>query len=678
MDLTTPVSKAGRAYALFATRAEKLGINILEDLLFHFPHRYDDFSVSAPISRVQIGNTATIRGVIQESKTEYTKKNFKIQKVTIEDNSGTIQCIWFNQPYIPQVLKKSDTVSIVGRVDFFGNKKVVMVKDYEKLLSLDARGFHTQGYVPVYPETRGLTSKWIRNRVKELLDSHKFTEYLPEEILKKYAFLSFDQALRLIHFPPSLQDAEKARKRLSFDELFLTQLQATQRRAEWQQKISTHPFEITKHQKKVDSFIASLPFQLTTSQQKAVQEIVSDISKTQPMNRLLEGDVGSGKTIVATIIIYVAYLNGFESALMAPTQILAEQHHKTISSLLTPLGISVGFVSGGKKPNTKHPQQSFDVMIGTHAILNEKLVFNKLGLVVIDEQQRFGVEQRAMLRNKGTAPHFLTMTATPIPRTVFLTMYGDLDVSFLTDMPHGRKKVKTWVVPEVKRDSAYAWIEQQLSKSKNRDQAFIVCPFIEESENATTVKAALKEYERLSKDVFPHLKLGLLHGKMKAKEKDDVLQEFKNGEINILVSTPVVEVGIDIPNATIMLIEAADRFGLAQLHQLRGRVGRNDRQAYCLLFSDSESFPSIKRLKNLESIYNGAELAEIDMKLRGPGDLYGVMQHGVPKLKIASFSDFDLIDKSKQEAQSIFPNLSKYPNLLDKLSSQITLNISPD
>jgi ATP-dependent DNA helicase RecG len=357
---------------------------------------------------------------------------------------------------------------------------------------------------------------------------------------------------------------------------------------------------------------------------------------------------------------------------MAPTEILANQHFETLKKLFSPFKVKVELLTG----STKKIDDKFDILIGTHALVYKKAKFKKLGLIVIDEQQRFGVEQRGILRAKGDNPHLLTMTATPIPRTVALTMYGDLDLSILDEMPKERLRVKTWLVPPVKRNGAYNWIEKQIIESK--DQVFIVCPFIEESESMLTVKAATKEFERLKKEVFPKLKLGLLHGKMKAKEKDEILNKFREGKIDILVSTPVVEVGIDIKNASVMLIEEAERFGLAQLHQLRGRVGRGTKQSYCLLFTESKNEQTLERLKALETIYSGAVLAELDLKLRGPGQIYGTSQHGVPQLKVASFSDFDLIEKTKKEAEKIYPEIDKYKELKQKIEELSSSQVSPD
>jgi ATP-dependent DNA helicase RecG len=459
---------------------------------------------------------------------------------------------------------------------------------------------------------------------------------------------------------------------LSFDELFLLQLTAMERKLNWNKNLISNAFEVEKFRSKIDEFLAKLPFTLTGAQKRVIEEIFRDLAKTKPMNRLFEGDVGSGKTVVSAIAMFLSYLNGFQSVLMAPTEILAEQHYKTISQLLESFRIKVGFATGNKKIKIN----DFDVLVGTHAVLSERINFDKLGLVVIDEQQRFGVEQRALIRSKGKNPHLLTMTATPIPRTIALTLYGDLDLSILDEMPHGRKIIKTWLVPPEKRTNAYSWIEKQIKETKS--QVFIVCPFIEESETMQTVKAASKEFENLQKNVFKNLKLGLLHGKMKSKEKEEVLGKFRDGKIDILVATPVVEVGIDIPNATIIVIEASERFGLAQLHQLRGRVGRGDKQSYCLLFTDSKSPQTIERLKAMEKHNIGAELAELDLRLRGPGEIYGTQQHGRKMLKIASFSDFDLIQKVRKEAEEIFPNLKSYPRLSEKLKTINLKKVSPD
>lgn len=695
MDLKTPIRDAGRIYKMYASRLEKLGINTFEDFIFHIPFRYEDYSLISKIAQVQPGETVTIQGKVLEIKNEYTRRYKKLQKAKVEDETGVIDVIWFNQPFLVKNIKKEDQISLSGKVSEYSQKLVLEAPDYELITpnhaepNAEPRGIHTGRLVPIYPETKGVSSKWLRRQVYKILNKRQFDDYLPSFIINENNFLNLNSAIRQIHFPDNHELSDKARYRLAFDELFLMQLAALKRRNEWEKNLAGHSFSIAKFKKNIEEFWAKLPFELTNSQKKAVREIFADLAAKKPMNRLLEGEVGSGKTVVSAIAMYLAFLNGYQSVLMAPTEILAQQHYKTISNLLKPLGVKIDLVTGSRKYkveniknkkekilNTKYLIPDTNILIGTHALLNDKIKLNKLALVVIDEQQRFGVEQRAIIRKRGQNPHLLTMTATPIPRTIALTMYGDLDLSYLDEMPIGRKKVKTWLVPLQKRDDAYQWIISQLSSSNS--QLFIICPFIEPSETMQTVKAATKEFERLKNEVFKEFKLGLLHGKLKSKEKDLVLQKFRNRGFEILVATPVVEVGIDIPNATIIVIEAAERFGLAQLHQLRGRVGRAELQSYCLLFTESKSGQTIKRLKAMETMHVGAQLSELDLKLRGPGEMYGTMQHGVTHLKVASFSNFSLIEKAKNEAQKTFPKLKAYPKLEEKLKEITIKTISPD
>jgi len=690
MDLKTPIKNLGGIYKRYCRALEKLNIITFGDFLYHIPSRYEDYSIISKIDKVQEGEIVTIQGIVTDIKNEYTKRYKKIQKAIVEDDTGKIEVVWFNQPFLVKNIKKEDKISLSGRVNRYFNKNIMESPEYEvarNTTNFDANNhelIHTGRLVPVYPQTRGVSSKWIRRQVYKIIQEHKqnLFEYIPDSILKDANLTGLFWAFDQIHFPEIYENIDKARNRLAFDELFLIQLAARKRRVDWEKNLIGHPFSISKYKNKIEEFWSKLPFELTNAQKKAVKEIYKDIASNKPMNRLLEGDVGSGKTVVSAIAMYLAFLNGFQAVLMAPTEILANQHFKTISDLLTPLGVNVELVTGSRKLSILNSQ--FSILIGTHAVLSDKIKFDKLGLVVIDEQQRFGVEQRAIVKKKGNNPHLLVMTATPIPRTVALTMYGDLDLSYLDEMPIGRKKVKTWLVPKEKRQKAYEWIKSQLSRPKDdqplaeTSQAFVICPFIEESENMQTVKAATKEYEKLKKEIFKNIKIGLLHGKLKAKEKNDVLQKFKEKAFDILVATPVVEVGIDIPNATIIVIEASERFGLSQLHQLRGRVGRGDKQSYCLLFTETTNTQTVGRLKSMERIYNGTELAELDLKLRGPGDIYGTVQHGIPNLKIASFSDFVLIEKTKKEAEKIFPNLSKYPLLVEKLKSITVKNVSPD
>ncbi|MBI2430453.1 MAG: ATP-dependent DNA helicase RecG [Candidatus Levybacteria bacterium] len=671
MDLQTPISNAGRFYKMYAHRLEKLGIITLEDFLYHIPSRYENYSLISRINELQAGEIVTIQATVTEIKNEFTKNGKRLQKAKVEDGTGEIDVIWFNQPFLINVIRKGDLLSLSGKVDWFSRRLVLQSPEYETIND-DSPTIHTGRFVPIYPETKGVSSKWLRRQIYKTLQEYRqnLLEYIPDSIIQRNNFYAFSEAIEKAHFPKNLEEARKARERLAFDELFLLQLAALKRRSIWEKQLVGHHFTITTFQKQIEEFWEKLPFELTNAQKKAVKDIFADLASKKPMNRLLEGDVGSGKTVVSAIAMYIAHLNGFQSVLMAPTEILVLQHYQTISKLLEPFGVKVGLRTGAHKG-----KDEADILVGTHAVLSDEINFKKLGLVVIDEQQRFGVEQRSIIRQKGKNPHLLTMTATPIPRTVALTLYGDLDLSYLDEMPKGRKKIKTWLVRSEKRESAYEWIKKQI---ENGDQVFIICPFIEESETMQTIKAAQKEYQRLQKEVFPNLKLGLLHGRLKAKEKDGVLQKFRDKELDILVATPVVEVGIDIPNATIILIEASERFGLAQLHQLRGRVGRGEKQSYCLLFTEIKNSQTIERIRAMETMHVGAELAEFDLRLRGPGELYGTMQHGVKQLKIASFSDFPLIEKTRREAEKIFPKLSDYPYLWKKLKYLTTKEVSPD
>ncbi len=680
MDIHTEVVSLDRTYKLQAKKLEKLGIKTIRDLLYHIPSRYEETQHIFPIGSIQVGESVTTRGTITLLKNEYRSRRFTMQKIVIEDATGNIECRFFNQPYLVKSLHEGDFFSVHGTVAQYGKKICIDVKDYEVLQGPSDTGIHTGRLTPIYPLTYGLSSKWLRNKTFDMIYKRELelSEFLPEALLLSNNLPELKSAIQQVHFPTSFDDVAKSRERLSYDELFLVQLGALQRRALWQKKEKAPALTVLKHKDKIDTFIKSLPFVLTSSQEKAIQDLFSDMTSEIPMNRLLEGDVGSGKTVVAAAALYATTLNGYQGVLMAPTEILANQHFTAISNMLEKFGVSVGLFTGSKKMKSDKP---FDIFIGTHALLNQKIQMENVGLVVIDEQQRFGVEQRGILRTKGKSPHFLTMTATPIPRTVFLTLYGDLSLSLLSEMPKGRVRVKTWLVPNEKRDKGYEWIKEKIlevDEQGNRNQVFIICPFIEESESATTVKAATKEFERLSKDVFKDFKVGILHGKMKAREKDAILKEFADGKLDVLVATPVVEVGIDIPHATIMVIEAAERFGLSQLHQLRGRVGRRTRESFCLLYTESPSDKTRERLKSLESIYIGAELAELDLKLRGPGDMYGTAQHGAKMLKIASLSDFELIEKTKKDAEKVFKDIKKHPELLKKALDETTHKILPD
>jgi len=660
LKLADPVEKLPFVGPVFVKRLEKLKIQTLEDLINHFPFRYDDFSLVSLISRLQPGETVTIRAKIDSVKNEYTKSGKKIQKALVSDSSGQIEIIWFNQPFLIKTLRVGEGYQFSGKVDWFGRKIVFVSPEYERLSTPENRlkSIHTGRLVPVYPETYGLSSKWLRSRIKNALEicGQQVEEFLPEAITRNQGLIEEKKAIFQIHFPENLNQAQAAKERLAFDELLLIQLGALTRKAGWKKRAVTFKFVVD--QERVLNFINHLPFELTSAQKKSLKEILADMGQDQPMNRLLQGDVGSGKTVVAAIAMYVCFLNGLQSILMAPTEILANQHYQTLNSVLSPMGIKIKLVTSAHK--LKDSDKEADILVGTHALLHQK-TGSRVGFLVIDEQHRFGVEQRAQLAKKSRKkpksqkfPHLLSMTATPIPRTIALTLFGDLDLSVIDELPKGRLEVKTWVVPPQKRQAAYQWIKDQVFHTQQ--QAFIICPLIEESESLTSVKAATTEFEYLSKTVFPNLKLALLHGRLGSAQKEEIINKFRKGEIAILVSTPVVEVGIDIPKATIMMVEGAERFGLAQLHQLRGRVGRSNLKSYCLLFTENQNPEIVKRLKYLENLHIGMELAEIDLRLRGPGEIYGTRQHGFPDLRIASFTDLNLIEKTRQAAELLIVN----------------------
>ncbi len=650
INFYTPVTQVPLVGPAYARRLEKLGVRTVGDLLHHLPFRYDDYSVVSKIKDLQDGETVTVQGQVLEIKNLFTRRGFVLQKARVQDDTGTLDVLWFNQRFLTSTIKKGDQISLSGKVK--GHQ--LESPDYEII-----RGptIHTGRLVPVYPETAGLSSKWLRSRIANVLKLVEITEFLPNTDM-----MGEEEAVKHVHFPESLAQAAKAKERLAFDELLTAQLTAKQRRKDWQERTVGNKFKIVEVKDKLGKMVKSLPFELTRSQKKVINEIYQDLARDTPMNRLLQGDVGSGKTVVAALAMLATNLNGLQSVLMAPTEILAHQHYQTLTKLLKPLKIGVGIATGATKDYS-----GFDVVVGTHALISKEINFKKLGLVVIDESHRFGVEQKALLTAKGVNPHVLTMTATPIPRTVALTLYGDLDISILDEMPVGRLPVKTWVVPAAKRDAAYQWIRRQKS------QTFIICPLVEESETLESVKSAKAEFARLAKDVFPDLRLGLVHGRLKAAEKNRVLSAFKDQKIDTLVATPVVEVGLDIPTATIMVIEGAERFGLAALHQLRGRVGRGEQQSFCLLFADNAT----SRLKYLEKLNDGLKLAEIDLTFRGPGQRYGTAQHGKWDLAIADFSNLQLVEQTNDLAQKVLAQPDQFPLLLDRIKKS-KINVVPN
>lgn len=597
---------------------EKLNIFTDEDLLHHYPSRYEDL-------------TNALSGVVVNSRNLYTRTRKTIQKIIVTTAAGNQELTWFNQPFLIKTLIPG------AKISFSGN-------NYE--LITGGPLIHTSRLVPIYPETKGISSKALRRRIYNLLKLAKIQDWLPEKIQKKYQLIDLNSALQQIHFPKNQAQIDAATRRLSFDELFLLQLEARERQQTWKKKKLSHQFRLD--QEKIFSLIASLPFSLTLAQNRCLKEILSDLEKNQPMNRLLQGDVGSGKTVLAAIAMYTAYLNGFQSILMAPTTILVQQHFQTLKTIFSQTNIKIDLITSGKSAGNGN------ILVGTQALLFKK-INHKVGLLVIDEQHRFGVKQRSQLITQTKiTPHLLSMTATPIPRTIALTFYANLDMSVLNELPPGRQPTKTWVVPPEKRLSAYRWIELQIKTYQT--QAFIVCPLIEPSEKETMqdIKAVTQEFNQLN-SIFNKLKLGLIHGRLKSEEKKLIINDFRNKKLDILVATPLIEVGMDIPNAAIMMIENAERFGLAQLHQLRGRIGRNNQKSYCLIFSQTTNPLAIKRLKYLESINSGIKLAELDLQLRGPGDLYGFKQHGFLQLKLASLADIDLINLTRQAALNCQP-----------------------
>lgn len=724
MDPKTKIAGLPGVGSYYKLKLKRLGIETVEDLIYHFPFRYDDFSKIEKIRDVNPDEKITIEGIVWQIKNVRLRNGKFITNATVADESGTVEVVWFYQPYLTKTIKAGMPITLSGKAKREGNKVKMLSPQFEipgsainQPVTSNQRPatIHTGRLVAIYPETEGLSSKWIRAKIALILDPYLETQkdFLPYDLISRQKLLPINTALKQIHQPSNYDEVEKARKRLSFDELFILQLISVLRKKDWQEKRGSP--KLAAREDQIAAFINKLPFKLTGAQKKAYKEILEDLKRSIPTNRLLEGDVGSGKTVVAAIAAFVTYLNNFDVLLAAPTEILAFQHQKTLETLLKPFGIKIGIWTGSKK-NTG------DVICGTHALLNTFKSKRPVGLVIVDEQHRFGVAQRAKLfldQSKKNTPHLLTMTATPIPRTLALTLYGDLDLSVLDEMPKGRLKIATFIVPNFKRHDAYKFIAKQINLIR---QAFIITPFVEPSETMTSVKAATVEFEKLKK-IFSSsailntantlsvnsvkqshptsssrkrgsrfsipsknlrvneprmtnqkpIKLGLLHGRLKSKEKEEIINKFKANKINILVTTPVVEVGIDIPNATVMMIESSERFGLAQLHQLRGRVGRGEHKSYCLLFTDSNSQTSIKRLKSMERVHVGFELAQIDLKMRGQGEVFGLKQSGFDSLKIADLSDQTLIANAQKEARLILknaPNLEKFPLLKNRLSQK--------
>jgi len=686
-SLDSPISVLGVRPADQA-KFNRLGVATVHDLLFHLPARYHDYSEVRPISELQFGEEQTVIGTVFAAGSKMIGRSRKGTEAILSDPSGTLRVIWWGQTYVARRLKQGIKVALSGKVTEFRGR---IQMENPELEMLEDESLHTRRLVPVYPSTEGLFQKTIRTAARVAVDTFasRIDDSLPESMRKRHDLMPASEAIRQVHFPDDLETAERARDRWGFEELLYIELGVVRRRMEWQDAGGAPSLTLPNAQ--LDAFVESLPFTLTASQKAAIREVLDDVGDDTPMTRLLEGDVGSGKTVVAAAALLAAVASGHQGAIMAPTEILAEQHLHTFTRILQPYReadgmegawfraaapgyvvlnppymdkpVRVALLTGSLKAAEKRDAQAaiaageVDIAVGTHALLQEGVSFERLGLAVIDEQHRFGVEQRATLREKGGSPHVLVMTATPIPRTLALTVYGDLDITVLNEMPPGRPPVKTYRVLPYRRQEAFEFVEKKIREGR---QAYVICPLVEES-SAIEAKAAVQEYERLSHDVFPDRRLGLLHGRMPASEKESVMRSFRDGEIDILVSTAVVEVGVDVPNATVILIEGADRFGLSQLHQFRGRVRRGEEQAFCFLLSDSPSPESEERLAIMETVDNGFELAEHDLRLRGPGEYFGTRQSGLPDLRIAKLTDIEMIRATRDEATAMLkddPELS--------------------
>ncbi len=673
-------------------RLQELGIETVEDFLLFFPRRYTDQREVVRTVDIKIGEVNTIRGTI---RTFFHRGGWRgkmsITTALIEDKSGTVKAIWFNQPFLKQKIAKGMEVMLCGKAYLEPKSGNIIFKSPE-VEAIKEQQIHTARIVPIYPETEldeqrkdvgkksKLSSKWIREKLFSVMPAAKeLVDFLPEQMRAAYDLMPYHEAVATAHFPADEAKLELAKHRLAFNELFLLQLAAMQRKSLWRKVAAKERKAIPANWNNIKLFTDKLPWKLTNAQKKAVYEIITDMAQQYPMSRLLEGETGSGKTVVAALAIYHAVSAGLQTCLLAPTEILARQHFATVTKLLEPFGITPQLLVGSQKPKEKDMIRALvasgqcTVIVGTHALLQEQVSFKNLGLAVVDEQHRFGVRQREKLKTYGS-PHLLNMTATPIPRTLALVLYGDQELSILDELPPGRQKIVTRIVPEEKRSDAYGWITEHITSGR---QAFIIFPLIDESETLE-LKAATKEFEKLSEEIFPQYRLGLLHGRLPPEEKDLTMQKFASGEVHILVSTSVVEVGVDVPNATIMMIEGAERFGLAQLHQFRGRVGRGSHESYCLLFPTFPSPENVKRLGALVKHDSGFKLAEIDLEIRGPGQVFGTQQSGMPDLRMATLSDAITIKQSREAAEKLIEEdslLKKYPLLLEKIAEQENIAI---
>lgn len=647
-------------------KLNKLNIFTLKDLLYYFPRQFEDRNNLKKI--IQLGNNekATIKVVIVGVSTSSPRKGMDITKVDVRDETGYAKLVFFNQPYIKNTFKCGDTILVFGKIKKEFKNVELSCCEVEHLTNSPK---NTCKVMPIYPLTYGVSNKEIISIIKNVLSDKelKIQEYLPQRIIEKYKLCSIDYAVRNIHSPSSKEALKIALYRIVFEEFLILQLGL------FMFKNGANEAEGIKFEesKKLNSILKSLPFKLTGAQDRALSEIIDDMQCENAMNRLVQGDVGSGKTVVALLALANCVLNGYQGALMAPTEILAEQHYISLTETLEAFGIKVELLVGSltkkqkEKVLEKVKNNEVDILIGTHALIEDKVKFDNLGLVITDEQHRFGVRQRSKLSEKGENPHILVMTATPIPRTLALILYGDLDISIIDELPPGRQQIETIAVDKSKRDRAYnSLVRKEVEKGR---QVYIVCPLVEESE-AIEAKAAVELVEELRLEYFTDLRVGLLHGKMKGSEKDTVMKSFKNKEIDILVSTTVIEVGVNVPNATLMIIENAERFGLAQLHQLRGRVGRGKHKSYCILIYASKSDVCTQRMSIMQETNDGFKISEKDLEIRGPGEFFGTRQHGLPELKVANiFKHMKILKLAQQEARYIVCEDHKLQNLENKI-----------
>lgn len=630
----------------------KLGLFTIEDIIEYFPRTYEDRGVYKKISELIDGETATFRAVISSSLNENrVRRNMTIIKAIAKDETGTVILTWFNQPYIKNQLKVGEEYTFYGKIKNTLGRIEVQSPVFEDINKIKNIG----RIIPIYPLTNGITQNVFRAIVENAMSATKgqYQEVLPEWVRKENGLVDIDYAIKNIHFPEKLHDFEKARYRIAFEELLIMQLGLLRFKEEGNETFLGITFD---KDEKIEELLSSLPYRLTNAQMRVWEEIDSDMKSNKSMNRLVQGDVGSGKTVVATLAMFKAVRNGYQAALMAPTSILARQHYEGISKMLEPFGINVELLTGDvtkKKKSTileRLKTGEIDILIGTHALIEENVEFKNIGLVITDEQHRFGVRQRKILSSKGQSVDTLVMTATPIPRTLAIILYGDLDISIIDELPPGRQKIDTFAVRRNMEERVNNFIKKEIDAGR---QAYIVCPLVEESEEMDGVKSVTEQLEYY-KMIFSDYKVEMLHGKMRPKEKDEIMMRFKNGEINILISTTVIEVGVDVPNSTLMIIENAERFGLAQLHQLRGRVGRGKFKSYCILKYDSKSDVVQKRMDIMQKTNDGFVISEKDLELRGPGDFFGTKQHGIPEFKVANlFVDVPILKKAQQVANTI-------------------------